>query len=633
MMKNLSKSRARLLFPISFSTLLGACFCFLVSINIFADVAAQTTVTTSHGFALYKDLKYSKNFPHFSYVNPQAPQGGTIRLMGFGNFDTLNPYTLKGTSPFNSPGQFMYGFSELNETLLAGTGSYSPSGDEPQSAYGLIAESLRYPENISWVVFRIRPEAKFHDEHKIDASDVVFSFNTLIKKGHPRFQQSLLNVETVEALNETEVRFTFKQKHQRASILRVGEMPILPEHFWQQHDFESSSELIPLLSGPYQVTHVDLGKRVGLSKFPDFWAKDLNIYRGRFNFETVTIDYYRDQTVAFEAFKAGAFDLYYDYTAKNWASAYDFPALKAGKVSKVEIPHEIPSGTQGFFFNTRRELFSDVRVREALGLMFDFEWTNKNLFNGAYTRNQSYYPNSSFSASGLPTQEERRLLEPFSDKLPSRLFEEPYASPKTKGNGQIRAQNRRAIDLLEQAGWTMQNGTMTHVESGKTLKFEILLRQAGLKRVLLPYIKNLEKIGVEASIRLLDASQYKTRIDQFDYDMMTFVLSQGQAPSFEQRDYFHSSTRDLIGSQNYAGIANPAVDALLDQVIKATSRPELITAMRALDRVLLWNHYIVPNWHLDYHRLAYWNRFGKPPRQPPFILGVDAWWSSEDTTP
>lgn len=597
----------------------------------FSTQALCTEIVTEHGFALYDDLKYSKNFSHFEQANPKAPKGGTLRLMGFGTYDTLNPYTLKGISPFNTPGQFIYGFSELNETLLIGTGSYSPSGEEPQSAYGLIAESISYPKDIAWVEFQIRDYAHFHDGHEIDAEDVVFSFNTLIDKGHPRFQQKYINVQRVQAVNKKRVRFEFKQAGQRANILRVGELPVLPKHFWSNKDFERSSEITPLLSGPYTIDQYQIGRTITFKRVPEFWGKSLNVYQGRYNFDRVIIDFYRDQSVAFEAFKSGEFDLFYDYTAKNWATAYDFPALHNGKVIKQEIKHRIPSGTQGFFFNTRNSLFKDRRVRKALSLMFDFEWTNKALFNSAYTRSSSIYPNSHFSASGTPSSEESALLTPFKNQLPTELFTQSFNLPITNGNGRIRNETKQATALLKQAGWELNQTRLIHNKTGEAFEFEILVRQAGIQRVLLPYIKNLEKIGVKATIRLLDAAQYKTRLDQFDFDMMTYVLSQGLAPSYEQRDYFHSSTSMINGSENYAGVNHPAVDAMIDHVLTATNPTQLKTAMRALDRVLLWQYYIVPNWHLNYHRLAYWDKFERPEMQPPYKLGVENWWSKSDS--
>tara|TARA_R110001592_G_scaffold138511_4_gene357659 strand:+ start:46398 stop:48209 length:1812 start_codon:yes stop_codon:yes gene_type:complete len=593
---------------------------------------AKETIIESHGFALYGDLKYPENFQHFAYVNPKAPKGGDLRLMGFGSFDSLNPYTLKGMSPFNTPGQFMFGFSELNETLLIGTGDYSPSADEPQSAYGLIAKSIRYPSDISWLEFNINPKAKFHDRHPINAEDVVFSYKTLIDKGHPRFKQIFLGIKSVNAINDKLVRFTFKDKHQRANILRAGELPVLPKHFWQDKDFARSSELTPLLSGPYEVKDYKMGQQMTLQRHKDFWAKDLNVYKGRYNFDSVTIDFYRDQNIAFEGFKAGQFDLFYDYTAKNWAMAYDFPAISQGNVVKEEIVHKIPSPTQAFFFNVRRPIFQDKRVRKALSLMFDFEWTNKSLFNDAYKRNQSFYPNSDFQATGLPGSDELALLKPFKDSLPQELFTQKFTLPVTNADGNIRTQLRQASKLLKEAGWVLKEQQLVHKQTGKAFEFEILMRQAGIQRVLLPFIKNLERLGITAIPRLIDTAQYKVRLDQFDFDMTIVSLSQGHAPSYEQRDYFHSSTSMQEGSQNYAGIHNPVVDSLIDKVLSAQNRPELVTSMKALDRVLLWEYYSIPNWHLNYHRLASWQKFERPKSASakdlsPYKLGIENWWA------
>jgi len=596
-------------------------------IIIFFSACLQAKgLTTQHGFALHEDLKYPSGFKHFDYVNPDAPKGGKLKLMGFGTFDSLNPYTLKGTSPFNTAGQFIYGFSELNETLLMGTGSYSPSGDEPQSAYGLLAESITYPDNVKWVEFKIRPNAYFHDGHKIDADDVVYSFRTLIEKGHPRFQQSLFGIASISAKSPTVVHVEFKEEDQRANILRIGEMPVLPKHFWEFREFERSTQTKPLLSGPYEVDTFNIGNSLTLKRKSDFWGRELNVYQGRFNFDKISIEYYRDQAIAFEAFKAGNFDLFYDYMAKNWASSYNFPALKKGHVLKEEISHHIPSTTQGFFFNARKALFNNIKVRQALSLMFDFEWTNKALFNQAYARNQSYFPNSDFAAHGLPSDEELALLEPFKSTLPPHLFSQAFTLSTTSGNGNIRKQTKQALTLLKEAGWKIKDGKLTNIQNKQTFQFEILIRQAGIQRLIMPFIKNLEKLGITATARLVDATQYKVRMDSFDYDMTTYSLSQGNAPSYEQRDYFHSSNVDITGSQNYSGVNHPAIDALVGSVISAKGRPELVDAMRALDRVLLWNHYTIPNWHLDYHRLASWNKFGRPKTQPIYKLGIENWW-------
>lgn len=607
----------------------------LVSALLFGfNSASASDITTSHGFSVHGALKYPANFSHFDFANPAAPKGGTLVLSGFGTFDSLNPYTLKGISPFNSPGMFMYGFGELNETLLIGTGDYSPSADEPQSAYGLLAASLRYPADYAWVEFSLRDSAHFHDGHPVDAQDVVFSYQTLTAQGHPRFQIQLGNVASVQALDTRTVRVTFKQPGQASSILRFGEMPVLPEHFWRDKDFASSSQIKPLLSGPYEIGQVENGSHIEFIRKADFWGKDLNAYQGRYNFDQVRIDFYRDQTIAFEAFKAGAVDMFYDYTAKNWASAYDFPAVRDGRVIKEEIRHQIPSGTQGFFFNTRRDLFSDVRVREALSLLFDFEWSNQTLFNGAYRRSQSYYPNSRFGNSGPITPEELALLAPYQDLLPAGLFTQPFTLPVNTEASSMRKNTKQALALLSAAGWELEQGILKQKASGQLFKFEIMMRQAGLERVLQPYIKNLEKVGINAEIRLVDTTQYKNRLDQFDFDMTTHVLSQGLSPSVEQKDYFHSSMASVPGSLNISGIQHPVVDAMLERVLAATTETELSSAMKALDRVLLWQHYIVPNWYLDYHRIAWWNRYARPEQASPFKLGIENWWSTQvSTTP
>jgi len=605
----------------------------LLAFNSFANESTliDKSVTVSHGFALYEDLKYPQNFEYYDFVYPDAPKGGTLNLMGFGSYDSLNPYTLKGISPFNSPGQFIWGFSELNETLLIGTGEYSPSADEPQSAYGLLAESITYPANYKWARFKIRSQSSFHDGHKIDADDVVFSYETLITKGHPRFQQTLLGIESVKALRPDLVHVEFKEANQAANILRIGEMPILPMHFWKDKDFERSTQVIPLLSGPYEISNYKIGQSITFSRKNDFWAssingKALNAYKGRFNFDRINIDFYRAQSIAFEGFKSGNFDLFYDYMAKNWAKSYNFPAFKSGKVIREEIAHKIPSTTQAFFFNARRPIFQDRLVRKAISLMFDFEWTNKALFNNAYQRNNSYFPNSEFSATGVPINQELDLLLPFKAKLPAALFTSEFKQPITKGNGNIRQQTKDALHLLEQAGWVLKDTKLTHKDSGKIFEFEILIRQAGIQRILMPFIKNLERIGITAKPRMIDTAQYKTRLDQFDFDMTTASLGQGNAPSYEQRDYFHSSNSAIEGSQNYAGVNDLVVDALIETVLAAQSRSELITAMRALDRVLLWQHYTIPNWHINFHRLAYWDKFSRPDTTIPFKLGIENWW-------
>jgi microcin C transport system substrate-binding protein len=590
------------------------------------ELVTKSLVTKSHGFALYGDLKYAADFRHFSYVNPDAPKGGDVTLMATGTFDTLNPYTMKGISPFNSPGTYMYGIGELNESLLAGTGEIGRSGDEPYSAYGLIAETVEYPEDRSWVQFNLRPIARFHDGTSITAADVVFSWETLKAQGHPRFALDFSEISSVVAISPLRVKVTFKQKNSGSAILRFGEMPILPKHYWESRHFEKTTLEPPLLSGSYRVAEVKPGQSISLARVSDYWGEHLPVNRGKYNFANVRIEFYRDLTVAFEAFKGGEFDIFLDYTAKNWATAYNFPALNEGRIIKREIPHRTPSGTQGFFFNTRKDVFQDIRTRRALSSVFDFAWANENLFYGAYQRSTSYFPNSIYAASGLPSAEELKLLEPFKDSLPTDVFTRELPVDEHRPD---RVLNReifmQAVTLLEDAGWRVKDGALLN-EKGNIFAFEILIRQKGLERVLLPFAKNLEKLGIKASIRLVDASQYKIRMDNFDFDMTTFVLSQSNTPAQEQQHYFHSLSADTPGSLNLSGIKNPAIDFLTTALLKVQNPNELRMTMQALDRVLLWNYYIVPNWHLDYHRVAYQNRFGIPETQPEYSLSFENWW-------
>ena len=592
----------------------------------FLSFGLSAEITRSHGIALYGDLKYPVNFTHFDYVNPDAPKGGDVRLMSTGSFDTLNPYTLKGISPANTPGFFHFGISEQNETLLVGSGEYARSGDEPQSAYGLIAEFVEYPEDRSWVIFHINPKARFHNGEPITSDDVLFSFNLLMEQGHPRFQNQYKDVYKVEKLSELQVRFSFSAQDNRSMPLRAGELPILSKTYWQDREFTKNGMNAPLGSGPYRVAKVDAGRMIRFERVKDYWGKDLPVNRGRYNFDSVSYDFYRDLTVAFQAFKAHEYDAHYEYISSNWKSGYDFPAYNNGKVKQLEIRHQIPANVQAFFFNTRREIFADSRVRQALGLMFDFEWLNRSLFAGAYTRTQSYFDNTELASSGIPSGAELALLEPYREQLPAALFTEPFTLSKTKGNGNLRQQQRAALKLLAETGWNIQGGKLIHQKTGQRFSFTMLSDQPSFAKVLLPYKKNLERIGIEMVIRTVDRSQYKRQLDEFDFDMTVFVLGQSSSPAHELREYFHSSLADTNGNRNYAGIKNPVVDALVDQVIASRSRAQLVERSHALDRVLLWNHYVIPQYHINYHRLAIWDRFGTPKTTPDYILGFENWW-------
>ncbi|EIK96313.1 extracellular solute-binding protein [Pseudomonas sp. M47T1] len=596
----------------------------LLSLGLVLSCHAGATVFESHGYAQFGTLKYPASFSHFGWTNPQAPKGGTLRVMAFGTFDTLNPYTFKGTSPVSTPNFIQYGVSELNEPLMVGTGQYDPSGDEPASSYGLIAQNVEYSDDRSWVVFNLRPEARFNDGHAITASDVAFSYRTLLTQGHPLYRTSLQEVQRVDILNPHRIRFVFKRSANPLLILRLGELPVLPEHYWRGRDFRATTFEPPVTSSPYRITQVVPGRRLVFERVKDWWGQDLAVNRGKYNFDRVEVEFYRDNDVAFEAFKANEFDLYLEHQAKNWANGYTYPAVLRGDVIKAHIRHQIPTQTQGLFINSRRPGLSDVRVREALGLLLDFEWTNRALFNGAYQRATSYYPNSEFAARGLPGGKEFLLLAPYRAQLPTALFTQPFSVPQSHGQGIDRETLRRALGLLADAGWKLDGQRLLNAQ-GQPLRLELLLVNPGLERILQPYVENLLAIGVDARLRTVDRAQYKQRLDRFDFDMIVMTLNQTLSPGLEQWQYFHSSQASVKGSKNYAGVANPVVDHLLDDLLAAHSRDDQVTAARALDRVLLFQHYMIPHWYLDAHRLAYRNRFAFV-ATPPYTLGLNAWW-------
>ena len=517
---------------------------FLISLAL--SFPACATISESHGYAQFGTLKYPTRFTHFDWVNPQAPKGGTLRLMAFGTFDTLNPYTFKGTSPVATANFLQYGINELNEPLMVGTGQYAPSGDEPASSYGLIAQSVEYSEDRSWVVFNLRPEARFHDGQPITARDVAFSYRLLLKEGHPRYRTSLQEVQRVDILNPLRIRFVFKRAGNPLLILRLGELPVLPQHYWKGRDFKATTFQAPLGSGPYRITRVSPGRQLLFERVKDYWGKDLPVNRGKYNYDRVEVEFYRDSDVAFEAFKAGEFDIYIEHQAKNWANGYNFPAVRRGEVVKAQIEHQIPTQTQGLFMNTRRASFADAKVREALGLMFDFEWTNRTLFSGAYKRAMSFYPNSEFAATGLPVGHEWLMLSPYREQLPAKLFTAPFSLPQTDGRGIPRDTLRQALGLLAEAGWKL-SGQRLQNAAGQPLRLEILLVNPNLERILQPYTENLASIGIDARLRTVDRAQYKQRLDQFDFDMILMTLDQTLSPGLEQWQYFHSSQAKVKG--------------------------------------------------------------------------------------
>jgi microcin C transport system substrate-binding protein len=573
--------------------------------------AADPKVITGHGFSMHGDLKYPAGFKHFEYVNPAAPKGGDVRLAAIGTFDTLNPFTLKGV--------VAAGMGEIFDTLMDG------SSDEPFSEYGRVAESIEVPADRSWVAFTLRPEARFHDGSPITVDDVIWTLEILKTKGHPFYRSYYAQVAKAEKAGERKVKFTFARGENRELPLIVGQMPVLSKAYWAKRDFEKTTLESPLGSGPYKVEAVEPGRSITYRRVKDYWGAMLPVNVGRANYDSIRFDYYRDTTVSLEAFKAGQYDFRQENAAKNWATAYTSPAVTQGLIRKEEIRNEVPTGMQAYVFNERRPMFSDPRVRQALGYAFDFEWSNKNLFYGAYTRTRSYFSNSELASRGLPGPDELKVLEPFRGKVPDEVFSKAYQPPTTDGSGNIRDNLRQALTLLAAAGWTVKGQKLVNAR-GEPMEFEILGNDPGFERVHLPFAKNLERLGVTARVRTVDTAQYENRVDHFDFDVTVGLWGQSLSPGNEQRDMWHSATADTPGSRNLAGIKDPVVDKLVDLVIAAPDRPSLVARTRALDRVLLWGHHVIPHWHIQAWRVAAWDKFSRPTTPPKYALGFDTWW-------
>jgi microcin C transport system substrate-binding protein len=577
--------------------------------------ALAQTATPSHGLSMYGELKYPADFTHFDYVNPEAPKGGSLVLSTVGTtFDTLNPFVLRGVPAA--------GASMVYETLV------EPSLDEPFAEYGLLAQTIATPEDRSFVEYELNPDARWHDGQPVTADDVVFSFDILRSKGAPLYRVYYADVERAEKVADRKVRFVFKKVGVNRELpLIMGQLPILPAHWWQDRDFEAPSLEPPLGSGPYRVARVEPGRSVTMERVENWWAADIPTMKGRYNYGSIRYDYYRDANIAFEAFKAGAFDWNIEQSAQRWATGYDIPAVAKGLLIKEEIKRERGGVMQGFWLNQRRDMFKDRRVREAIGYAFDFEWSNKTLFYDQYTRCNSYFSGSTeLAATGLPTGDELALLEPYRDQLPPALFEQEFKLPVTDGSGNNRPQLRRALELFKAAGWEVKDRRMVEVATGRPLAFEILLDSPLFERIAGPFVKNLERLGIAATVRTVDSAQYQNRVTAFDYDVIAEIIGQSLSPGNEQREYWGSAAAAQPGSRNYAGIADPVVDAMIEKVIYAESREQLETACRAMDRVLLWGHHLVPHWYSLYDRIARWDKFGRPDQMPRYSIDLFSWW-------
>lgn len=575
----------------------------------------------SHGLSTFGELELPADFPRFDYVNPQAPKGGRLVMNvtstgavngTFETFDSFNTFVLRGDGAA--------GIDAIYDTLMTG------SGDEPNSLYGLVAEKVRWSDDRLIYKFLLRPQARFHDGRRLRAQDAAFSFNTLKAKGHPVYKVILREFASAQAESDDVLVVKFTPNRSRDIHLTIAGLPILPEHYWKDRDFEAPTLDRVLGSGAYRIGNFEQGRFVEYERVADYWGRDLPVNIGTNNFATVRYEYYRDRQIAFEAFKSGALNYREEYTARIWATAYKFPALQQRKVKMEELAEGRAAPIQGWYFNTRREQFKDARVREALALAFDFEWTNRNIMYSAYRRTTSYFENTDMEATGKPGADELALLEKWRGKVPDEVFEEPWLPPVSDGTGSDRNLLRRADALLKAAG-CKRNGAVLLLPNGRPFEIEFLQNDTVFNPHTMPFQANLRKLGIMTSIRLVDAAQYKRRTDQFEYDMLVSARGGSLTPGDGLRNFYASSTAELKGSRNLAGIANPAIDEMLEIIAKAKTRAELDSAARVLDRLLRAGRYWIPMWFNSVSRVAYWDVFSRPARPPKYSTGAPfTWW-------
>jgi microcin C transport system substrate-binding protein len=591
------------------SALAATALCLLTSVG-----ASAEQIYRGHALGIHDEIKYGADFRHFDYVNPDAPKGGELRLARTGTFDSLNPFILKGLAAQGST--FIY--NRLCTKSL----------DEPLTEYGELAESIECPADRSWVAFTLRPEARWHDGKPITADDVVFTFETLISDGTPFYRSFYADVTSVEATDSLRVKFTFANGDNRELPLILGQLRILPRHYWEGREFSKTTLDPPLGSGPYRIDAVDPGRSITYRRVPGNWDEALPVQVGQHNFDVIRYDYYRDETVAIEALKAGEYDFRAGSSAREWSTAYDLDAVTDGRLVKEMVPHQLIRGMSGFVFNTRRGKFADPRIRRALALAFDFEWTNANLFYGLFTRTTSYFENSELAAPGtVPDGLELAILEPYRDRLPAEVFDEIYTAPSTDTATSLRQNLRLARRMLVDAGWRIRDGRLTNGESGEVMTIEFLLVRPSYERVIGAFQDHLRRLGIDSRIRTVDSAQYWNRVQEFDYDIIARSWNQYQSPGNEQRNYWTSTAARSPGSRNYPGIGDPVVDDLVERLIIAQDRRTQVATAQALDRVLLWGHYLVPHWHSRNYRLIYWDKFGRPETLPRNGLGFPAtWW-------
>jgi microcin C transport system substrate-binding protein len=573
-----------------------------------------------HGLSSFGELKYSAGFTHFNYVNPSAPKGGRLSMVGAqgtyntnpATFNTFNGYVLQGDAP--------YGIEYLFDSLMV------RAYDEPDAVYGLVAHSADVNDSGTSVTFHLRPEARFADGTAVTAEDVAWTFHTLKEHGHPALTSQIRDVVRAIVIDAHTIRYEFDGETTRDLPVRVALLPVFSLAYYADRDFAAGTLEAPLGSGPYGVGDFQQGRYVSYLRREDYWARDLPVNLGRFNFDELRFEYFRDRTAEFEALKAGEYDLREEFTAKTWATGYDLRAVYEGTLIRDVLPDDRPSGAQGFFINTRQAKFADPRVRRALDLAFDFEWANEHLFHGLYRRTHSFFENTDMMADGAPGTAELALLNPHRAELPADVFEDPYVPPVSDASGQDRELLREATALLDEAGWHIVDGVRVN-DAGEALTIEFLTYSTAMERVIATYIHNLDRLGIDANIRRVDAAQFQERVTAFDFDVVARRYALSSTPGTELRSYWGSTQADTLGSLNLAGIADPVVDALIENVIAAQTRDGLVAATRAVDRVLRAGHYWIPHWHRPNHTIAYWNRFSRPQFKPKYHRGiVDTWW-------
>ncbi len=588
----------------------------ILGLSAITSAKVNTPVPASQateGFSTFGKRKYPDGFTHFDYTNPDAPKGGHVNLSSVGTFNSLNPFIVRGDYPAGIG---------LTLSMLM-----SDARDRAGESYAFVAESIEVDPKRRYVIFRINPKAQFDDGVKITADTVIWSFNILKEKGQPMFRTYYKNVTKVEKIAPLAVKFHLDDTVSPELPAILGQIYVLPKHFYDKHLFDQTSLVIPPTAGPYRIKSLNPGRSIVYERVKNWWGESVASQRGKNNFDEIRYDFYLDPNSQFEAFKRGRVDIRSEASMKTWNTGYDFPAVGQKAVIKEELIYKTTQPTYGFFFNTRRPLFQDLRIREALAILYNFDWVNKNVFYGGYTRNLSYYANSCFAAQGIPSEEELQVLTPYRDKLDPRLFDQPFSLNSLKKNTEVRKTLRRATDLFKEAGWFIDKGTMRQIGTGIPFEFEILIDDQSKEKLCIPYVEFLQRLGVKATIRSIDKASYTQRVESKNFDMVLEAIPQSNSLGNEQRDFFGSSRADTVGSRNFAGIKNPIVDHLIETLIQSQSYGQLCRRARALDRVLLWGFYMIPAWSSGTIKVAYWDKFGHPKVTSPFNpFDVQVWW-------